>query len=133
MDRRADEMLETTGVIDVQVTEADRFDLVETDAGERKRLFKRLTLAGQYDGVGGVAVETSAQSGVADQGGVEAGVQQHPATVAQQQDARDRTHQHLVRRRSLERDRLGQVLPTEREQDDLAYPGSLAAHGFSLS
>ena len=87
------------GVVVVQVAHGDGVDVVEVDADLGERLLDRLAGAaaapGWYSTVG---VEAPVQRGVADQRGVETGVEQHPAAVGLQQDAGHRFTQPLLGR-----------------------------------
>ena len=114
----AGEQLQPAGMVVVQVTHRDGVDVVDVDADVGQRLLDRLAGTWQHRAVLDRREEPPVQRRVPDQRGVEPGVQQHPAAVGLQQDAGHRLAHPLFGRRAVHRDRLRQLLPAERQQDD---------------
>ena len=109
------EVLEPPGMIVMQVTDGNRMDGGKLDASPGQRLLQGLTGAGQDRRELRVAVESPPQGQVADERGVEAGVEQQPPAIAFEQHPGNRFPQALGRGCPFHRHRLGQVLPAQRQ------------------
>jgi hypothetical protein len=97
------------------------------DASPGQRLLQGLTGTGQDWRELRIAVKAPPQGQVADERGVEAGVELQPPAIAFEQHRGYRFPQALGRRRPFHRHRLGQVFPAQRHRH---YPAHATAHAI---
>src|SRR5450759_3984017 len=106
----------------MQMAHTNRVDVLERNADLVECFLDRFTRTRQHREVVDLRVETPSQRGVANQGGIEPGVQQQPPDLCVEQYSGRWLAQRDPLGRSVDRDRLRQVLPRQCQQNNPTYP-----------